>query len=264
MDARASPTAFEQPIGYSLPPYLPLVGQAGREDRLQLRLRHARPRAPRHQPRADQPLQREPPEAAEGVGERARPEAARPALRPADRRDAGERAAGHPRGRVARLQEPRRLPPPGRRARPGRQHDPLQRGGRDRQRRLQHDVGAELRKLAPEFAAGVNQNIFHGFCYATSPEARWPGFSAFSPRQQRAGYGESWGPRQPTWKHASDVSRLLRPQPAGDADRPQHRRRGRARADRLRRRGLRRAVLHARHARGRARCSRTAARRSAG
>src|SRR4051812_45106930 len=64
----------------------------------------------------------------------------------------------------------------------------------------------ELRKLAPMFAAGVNQNVFHGFSYATTPESRWPGFSAFSPLKGVAGYGESWGPRQPTWKHASDVS----------------------------------------------------------
>jgi hypothetical protein len=64
----------------------------------------------------------------------------------------------------------------------------------------------ELRKLAPELAAGVNQNVFHGFSYATTPESRWPGFSAFSPLNGVAGYGESWGPRQPTWKHASDVS----------------------------------------------------------
>jgi hypothetical protein len=64
----------------------------------------------------------------------------------------------------------------------------------------------ELRKLAPELAAGVNQNVFHGFSYATTPESRWPGFSAFSPLNNVAGYGESWGPRQPTWKHASDLS----------------------------------------------------------
>ena len=64
----------------------------------------------------------------------------------------------------------------------------------------------ELRKLAPELAAGVNQNVFHGFSYATTPESRWPGFSAFSPLQRAAGYGESWGPRQPTWKHAPDIS----------------------------------------------------------
>ena len=64
----------------------------------------------------------------------------------------------------------------------------------------------ELRKLAPELAAGVNQNVFHGFSYATTPESRWPGFSAFSPLNNVAGYGESWGPRQPTWKHAADIS----------------------------------------------------------
>ena len=56
------------------------------------------------------------------------------------------------------------------------------------------------------FAAGVNQNVLHGFSYLTSPAARWPGFAAFSPYNGGSGYGESWGPRQPTWKHASDVS----------------------------------------------------------
>ena len=140
------------------------------------------------------------------MGERARPQAARPALRPADRRDAGVRAARHPRGRVARLQEPRRLQ--------------RQAGARDLAGNtiLSNEAGAtaggaysttwetELRKLAPEFAAGVNQNVFHGFSYATTPESRWPGFSAFSPLNNVAGYGESWGPRQPTWKHASDIS----------------------------------------------------------
>jgi hypothetical protein len=64
----------------------------------------------------------------------------------------------------------------------------------------------ELRKLAPELAAGVNQNVFHGFSYATTPESRWPGFSAFSPLNNAPGYGESWGPRQPTWRHAADIS----------------------------------------------------------
>ncbi|MDA0184268.1 glycosyl hydrolase [Solirubrobacter phytolaccae] len=63
-----------------------------------------------------------------------------------------------------------------------------------------------LRKLAPMFAAGVNQNVFHGFSYLTAPAARWPGFAAFSPYNGASGYGESWGPRQPTWKHVSDVS----------------------------------------------------------
>ena len=65
---------------------------------------------------------------------------------------------------------------------------------------------SELRKLVPEMAAGVNQNVFHGFSYATTPQARWPGFSAFSPLSNAPGYGESWGPRDPTWKHVSDIS----------------------------------------------------------
>ena len=171
----ASPTAFEQQIGYSLLPYLPLAVKQARR-RSSTTTATQRPRPARHQPRPHQPLQREPHQAAEGVGERARPQAARPALRPADRRDAGERAGGHPRGRVARLQEPRRLPPPGRRARPRGQHDPLQRGGRDRQRRLQHDVGTELRKLAPKFAGGRQPEHLPRLQLPDHASARWPGF----------------------------------------------------------------------------------------
>ena len=122
----------------------------------------------------------------------------------------------------------------------------------------------ELRKLAPELAAGVNQNVFHGFSYATTPESRWPGFSAFSPLNNVAGYGESWGPRQPTWKHASDISGYFARNQEVMQTGTQHARRRRADPDRLRRRRLRRAVLHRRHARGRRRSSRTAATTSAG
>jgi len=53
--------------------------------------------------------------------------------------------------------------------------------------------------------AGVNQMVFHGFSYATAPNVRWPGFAAFSPFSG-VGYGEAWGPRQPTWKHVGDIS----------------------------------------------------------
>ena len=53
----------------------------------------------------------------------------------------------------------------------------------------------ELRKLAPMFAAGVNQNVFHGFSYATTPSARWPGFAAFSPVSNGARATASRGAR---------------------------------------------------------------------
>ena len=64
----------------------------------------------------------------------------------------------------------------------------------------------ELRKLAPEFTAGVNQNGLPRLLLRRRRRtSRWPGFAAFSPFSG-VGYGEAWGPRQPTWKHVSDIS----------------------------------------------------------
>ena len=66
-----------------------------------------------------------------------------------------------------------------------------------------------LRTMGGAYAAGVNQTVVHGFSYATAPTAEWPGFAAFSPYNGAAGYGESWGPRQPTWRHAEDIADYL-------------------------------------------------------
>ncbi|WP_406369089.1 glycosyl hydrolase [Streptomyces sp. NBC_00647] len=66
-----------------------------------------------------------------------------------------------------------------------------------------------LRTMGGAYAAGVNQTVLHGFSYATAPQVAWPGFAAFSPYNGTAGYGESWGPRQPTWKHVADISGYL-------------------------------------------------------
>ncbi|GHH91756.1 glycosyl hydrolase [Streptomyces capillispiralis] len=66
-----------------------------------------------------------------------------------------------------------------------------------------------LRTMGGAYAAGVNQTVLHGFSYAKAPEAQWPGFAAFSPYNGSPGYGESWGPRQPTWRHAEDISGYL-------------------------------------------------------
>ena len=63
-----------------------------------------------------------------------------------------------------------------------------------------------LRTMGGAYAAGVNQTVIHGFSYATAPGAGWPGFAAFSPYGGAPGYGESWGPRQPTWHHVADVA----------------------------------------------------------
>ncbi|MPY35491.1 alpha-L-rhamnosidase [Streptomyces adustus] len=66
-----------------------------------------------------------------------------------------------------------------------------------------------LRTMGGAYAAGVNQTNLHGFSYATAPGVAWPGFAAFSPYNGAAGYGESWGPRQPTWTHIADISGYL-------------------------------------------------------
>ncbi|WP_306211242.1 glycosyl hydrolase [Actinoplanes sp. RD1] len=64
-----------------------------------------------------------------------------------------------------------------------------------------------LQTMGSVFAGGVNQAVLHGFAYATAPGAAWPGFAAFSPYNGTGiGYAEAWGPRQPTWRHVSDVA----------------------------------------------------------
>ncbi|MEU0114512.1 glycosyl hydrolase [Streptomyces bobili] len=66
-----------------------------------------------------------------------------------------------------------------------------------------------LRTMGGAYAAGVNQTVLHGFSYATAPQVSWPGFAAFSPYNGASGYGESWGPRQPTWQHVADIAGCL-------------------------------------------------------
>ncbi|MFE9680522.1 glycosyl hydrolase [Streptomyces sp. NPDC006285] len=66
-----------------------------------------------------------------------------------------------------------------------------------------------LRTMGGAYAAGVNQTVVHGFSYAQFPGVGWPGYAAFTPYNGVAGYGESWGPRHPTWKHVSDVAGYL-------------------------------------------------------
>ncbi|MFJ9025393.1 glycosyl hydrolase [Streptomyces sp. NPDC102259] len=66
-----------------------------------------------------------------------------------------------------------------------------------------------LRTMGGAYAAGVNQTVVHGFSYATAPGVSWPGFAAFSPYNGASGYGESWGPRQPTWQHVGDIAAYL-------------------------------------------------------
>ncbi|CAG8951852.1 hypothetical protein HYFRA_00005656 [Hymenoscyphus fraxineus] len=66
-----------------------------------------------------------------------------------------------------------------------------------------------LRTLNPIFSTGVNQNVLHGFSYKEAPGVKWPGFAAFTPYNGAIGYAESWGPRQPAWRHAGDIAAYL-------------------------------------------------------
>ncbi|WP_329133175.1 glycosyl hydrolase [Streptomyces sp. NBC_01476] len=66
-----------------------------------------------------------------------------------------------------------------------------------------------LRTMGGAYAAGVNQTVIHGFSYAALPGVQWPGYAAFTPYHGGIGYGESWGPRQPTWRHITDISGYL-------------------------------------------------------
>ncbi|XVQ08432.1 glycosyl hydrolase [Spirillospora sp. CA-255316] len=66
-----------------------------------------------------------------------------------------------------------------------------------------------LRTMGGAYAAGLNMTVLHGFSYATAPGVNWPGFAGFTPYNGGIGYAESWGPRQPTWRHAPDVSAYL-------------------------------------------------------
>ncbi|SFN65788.1 hypothetical protein SAMN04489713_102711 [Actinomadura madurae] len=69
--------------------------------------------------------------------------------------------------------------------------------------------GKLLRTMGGAYAAGLNQTVLHGFSYATAPGAAWPGFAAFTPYNGGIGFSESWGPRQPTWRHVPDVAGYL-------------------------------------------------------
>ncbi|KAJ5019402.1 hypothetical protein K4K57_000568 [Colletotrichum sp. SAR 10_99] len=66
-----------------------------------------------------------------------------------------------------------------------------------------------LGTVNPQFAAGLTHNVLHGFSYIYGPETTWPGWGAFTPYKGRIGYSESWGPRTPTWMHASDFTAYM-------------------------------------------------------
>ncbi|KAH7125969.1 hypothetical protein EDB81DRAFT_846650 [Dactylonectria macrodidyma] len=66
-----------------------------------------------------------------------------------------------------------------------------------------------LNTVNPEFAAGVSQNVLHGYSYIDAPGAVWPGWAAFTPIKGAIGYSESWGPQHPAWRHAPDFTGYL-------------------------------------------------------
>lgn len=71
--------------------------------------------------------------------------------------------------------------------------------------------------LHKNFLAGVNQTYWHGYPFKYAPQAKWPGFAAFSPMFGGRGFAEAWGERQPVWEfmnlyttYQGRVQRILR------------------------------------------------------
>lgn len=102
----------------------------------------------------------------------------------------------------------------------------IQAAGRDvagKTRILSEEIGAisndaygttfktHLTNINGAFSLGVNQVVLHGYPYRDSPDSRWPGFHAFTPRLDGTtiGYSEAWGTRQPQWIFANNVSSYL-------------------------------------------------------
>ena len=109
--------AFQQQLGYSLLPYLPLVAKNA-EKAVFNYTDAATPASVRRDINLvlDQPLQRQPPQAAEGVGQRARAQVAGPALGLQTDAMQASSILDIPEGESLGLQEPRRLQARGRRA----------------------------------------------------------------------------------------------------------------------------------------------------
>ncbi|MFD4323618.1 glycosyl hydrolase [Nocardioides sp. NPDC058538] len=61
------------------------------------------------------------------------------------------------------------------------------------------DPTSPMRQILQSYAGGVNQTIWHGFDYKTSPVAAWPGYHAWSPEGGTSSFSEAFGPRMPVW-----------------------------------------------------------------
>lgn len=58
-----------------------------------------------------------------------------------------------------------------------------------------------LATMNRNMAAGVNQNMLHGYSYAFSPEVQWPGYHAFG-----TGTSGPWSSRMPSWENVNDIT----------------------------------------------------------
>ncbi len=58
-----------------------------------------------------------------------------------------------------------------------------------------------LATMNRNMAAGVNQNMLHGYSYAFSPEVQWPGYHAFG-----TGTSGPWSSRMPSWDNVNDIT----------------------------------------------------------
>ena len=61
-----------------------------------------------------------------------------------------------------------------------------------------------LATMNKNMAAGVNQNMLHGYSYAFSPEAQWPGYHAFG-----TGTSGPWSSRMPSWVNINNITGYL-------------------------------------------------------
>jgi len=66
------------------------------------------------------------------------------------------------------------------------------------------DWADALFMLQRDMVGGANQIMLHGFSYADAPGAEWPGFSAFG-----RSIGNDWGPRDPQWTMAPQITAYL-------------------------------------------------------
>ncbi len=216
--------------------------RAGREVRLRLRRRDPHPHPHRLQRRPLAALHRRARPPAAAVGEGLRDGPAQPAVRPRDRRDHRRGARRRARGRVARLQEPRRLPLDGRRPRHGRQNGALQRGRRPRRRRLQHRLGRHAEETDAAVRGRRQPGRLPRLRLPRRAERQMARLRRLQPLQRRPRLRRGVGSAPADVGPRAGRLRLPRPHAADPPARPQPGRRRRLPPEGLRRLRLRRAV----------------------